>query len=72
MALVETKINGDRAHEQSLKFGFSENCRVETKGRVGGIWLFWQKDAVRVEVVTMLKLLNGMKTVVLHSYLCKP
>lgn len=51
MALIETKINKDRENEQSLNFGFSGNFCVKTEGRAGGIWLFWWKKVVKVEVI---------------------
>ncbi|KAK4482042.1 hypothetical protein RD792_012965 [Penstemon davidsonii] len=51
--LLETKVSETRAEVISNSLGFSGVCRAPIDGRSGGIWLLWQKENIRVEVLSV-------------------
>lgn len=51
MALVETHISGETAQKVCDRIGFSGQFRVDAQGFRGGIWLFWRKELITVNVL---------------------
>lgn len=44
MALLETKVSGDRANDICKKLNFSNWIRIEAIGFSGGIWILWKEE----------------------------
>lgn len=51
MALLETRISGDKADRVVKKLGFNNWLRVEATGFAGEIWLLWNEDDIRVDYI---------------------
>ncbi|CAL1401611.1 unnamed protein product [Linum trigynum] len=52
LILLEPQISGDVADRVCGRMGFPNVMRVEAEGRSGGIWLCWDANIVRVELVS--------------------
>lgn len=55
LAILEPRISGIRANKVADKFGFSGAVRVEAVGFAGGIWCFWKRNLVSMDVVSTSK-----------------
>ncbi|KAK3205341.1 hypothetical protein Dsin_019387 [Dipteronia sinensis] len=51
IAILEPRISGSRALKVVNKLGFSDKFLVETFGFSGGIWLLWNGNRVKLQVV---------------------
>lgn len=49
--IVEPRVSGDRAERVISKLGFSNNHRVETEGYSGGIWILWEGNKGRIDII---------------------
>ncbi|KAK9020048.1 hypothetical protein V6N11_054545 [Hibiscus sabdariffa] len=49
VALLETRISGNKTDSVVRKLGFPNSFRVEARGFSGGIWLLW-KDSISLEI----------------------
>lgn len=49
LALLETKVAGEKANEVCKQLGFSSWVRVEALGFSGGIWIIWN-DKVNIRI----------------------
>jgi len=52
VALVETRISGSRAQLVCDRIGFRNCFRVEAQGFQGGIWVLWNSEETKIEVIT--------------------
>lgn len=50
VALLETRINGNKADMVIVKLGFENSFIVKTNGFAGGFWILWN-DNLKVEVL---------------------
>lgn len=55
LAILEPRISGIRADKVVEKFGFSGAVRVDPVGFAGGIWCFWKRSLLSMEVVSTSK-----------------
>ncbi|KAK0592822.1 hypothetical protein LWI29_026048 [Acer saccharum] len=51
IAILEPRISGSRALKVVNNLGFSDKFLVEASGFSGGIWLLWNSDRVKLQVV---------------------
>ncbi|XP_061370915.1 uncharacterized protein LOC133313539 [Gastrolobium bilobum] len=51
LALLETRIQGDKGDVIVKKLGFSKFFKQEVVGFMGGIWILWDDRDVEVEVI---------------------
>jgi len=53
LALVETRTSGARAQAICDRIGFNKCIRMEAQGFQGEIWVLWNDEELRVDLVTM-------------------
>ena len=51
LAILETRSSGDRARSIAKKLGFSEVKVVDAQGYSGGIWVLWNEDKMKIDVL---------------------
>lgn len=51
LLLLETKVYGPRGERACAATGFPKMHRIDGNGHSGGIWLFWNPDNIRIEIV---------------------
>ncbi|KAL5844547.1 hypothetical protein ACOSQ3_010602 [Xanthoceras sorbifolium] len=53
--ILEPRISAARARKIIKKLGFSDHFVVEVKGFAGGIWLLWNSNKIKLEVIASSK-----------------
>ena len=51
LALLETRISGERANEACNNIGFDGKFRIGAQGFSGGIWMFWKAGSITVNII---------------------
>ncbi|KAI9111378.1 hypothetical protein K1719_017068 [Acacia pycnantha] len=51
VAILEPRISGNQATKVIRSWGFGHSYRVEADGFSGGIWLLWESDCLRVDII---------------------
>lgn len=52
LVLLETHVSGGKVDKITNKFGFDGMFCVDPDGFVGGVWVFWDFNVWRVEVLS--------------------
>ena len=55
LAVLEPRISGIKATRVIQRLGFSDNFVVEADGFSGGIWLLWNSNKVKLQVIANSK-----------------
>ncbi|XP_071740367.1 uncharacterized protein [Rutidosis leptorrhynchoides] len=51
IALIETHLDGERAASLCNQIQYNGHARVDARGHSGGIWLYWKKNEVNVDIL---------------------
>ncbi|KAL5746014.1 hypothetical protein ACOSP7_027160 [Xanthoceras sorbifolium] len=55
LVVIEPRISGLRAKKIINKIGFSNSHIVEAKCFIGGIWMLWDSDKIKLQIIASSK-----------------